>query len=244
MYYKHIGQRKFNEAREICSEAGDNVHLPIPRFPEENEFYRTYFVNESLWLDINDRYDNNNFQTSGDFSFMLSVRTLTGEVQINNFDWFTLNITDKPNFNKIMMTNTGQWELVKQNEFIDSVCVFNIQPDRNCAECWNEDFCRFNDDSKQQTKCICPNTRRGDYCEIDLCSQCQNRGSCRMDNDGNGIECICPRPFDGKYCEIKACSHCQNGGDCKDSTGENESDCIFPFPFTGTYCELNYFIHG
>ena len=79
-----------------------------------------------------------------------------------HFDWFTLNITDKPNFNKVMMTNTGQWELVKQNELIDTVCVFNIQSDHNCAECWNEDFCRFTDDSKQQTKCICPNIRRGE----------------------------------------------------------------------------------
>ena len=50
---------------------------------------------------------------------------------------------------------------------------------------------------------------KGEYCEIDSCSQCQNGGFCKINNihpDGTNsghdeIKCICPYPFHGGYCE-------------------------------------------
>ena len=53
--------------------------------------------------------------------------------------------------------------------------------------------------TKKKTECVCPSVRSGDLCEINLCSQCQNGGSCRY--KANEVECICPGAFYGKYCE-------------------------------------------
>ena len=43
LFYKHLGKMARNDARTNCSSFGSSVHLPIPRFIEEYEFYRAHF---------------------------------------------------------------------------------------------------------------------------------------------------------------------------------------------------------
>ena len=43
LFYKHLGKMARNDARKNCSSFGSSVHLPIPRFIEEYEFYRAHF---------------------------------------------------------------------------------------------------------------------------------------------------------------------------------------------------------
>ena len=57
LFYKHIGKRTRSEAKNLCSSAGPSVHLPIPRFYEEQEFYKTHFGDENLWLDLTFDFD-------------------------------------------------------------------------------------------------------------------------------------------------------------------------------------------
>ena len=42
-FYKHLGRMARNDARKNCSSFGPSVHLPIPRFIREFEFYRAHF---------------------------------------------------------------------------------------------------------------------------------------------------------------------------------------------------------
>ena len=132
------------------------------------------------------------------------------------------------------LASNGNWTFIGANETIDSVCVYNIIPDQ-CSKCQDQAFCRYADlgfsyllflstiwisdaveyrtearilyadKSRQQTVCVCPNSKTGDHCEINLCSHCKNGGSCQIKNDTNEIECICPAPFYGKYCESSEC---------------------------------------
>ena len=50
LFYKHLGKLAREDAKEECSKSGASVHLPIPRFLEENEFYRIHFGSEGLRL--------------------------------------------------------------------------------------------------------------------------------------------------------------------------------------------------
>ena len=43
LFYKHLGKMTRTEARKTCSDFGSTVHLPIPRFFEEYQFYGTHF---------------------------------------------------------------------------------------------------------------------------------------------------------------------------------------------------------
>ena len=52
LFYKYLGKKYKIEAQQLCSKYGDSVHLPIPRFKDENDFYHNHFSVESLWLDI------------------------------------------------------------------------------------------------------------------------------------------------------------------------------------------------
>ena len=223
-HFKFLGKLRRNSAERACSKMGDSVHLPSPRFPEENDFYRTHFGNVSLWIDVPE--------------IMISfVHTNTDHVIINNFDWINLNVTDKSFLTEFIMNGTGQWEQTDTNLFLDSVCVQNIQPENNCSRCGDDAFCRFTDFSKNVTECICPFHRTGLNCEIDLCSNCQNKGFCKISKT-NQIECICPRPFGGVHCEENLCPHCLNGGYCEVTPGQNESECVCPVKYHGKYCEI------
>ena len=81
LFYKHIGKRKKSEAKKLCSNEGPSVHLPIPRFSEEHEFYLTYFGEENpflggLWLDV--IFDpSEGVKSENGHSFIKFVRTYT-----------------------------------------------------------------------------------------------------------------------------------------------------------------------
>ena len=96
----------------------------------------------------------------------------------------------------VLMTNTGEWKWINENEAniavdeygdrigiygnekYDTVCVYNIIPDE-CSECSEESFCRY---TNSETECDCQKMTKGEYCEIDSCSHCQNGGFCKMNS--------------------------------------------------------------
>ena len=52
LFYKHIGRHNRTEAERLCSEEGEFVHLPVPRFADENMFYREVFGSKGLWFSV------------------------------------------------------------------------------------------------------------------------------------------------------------------------------------------------
>ena len=230
LFYKHIGKRNRSEAHTICSNEGDAVHLPIPRFEEENEFYRVHFGEESLRLDIfRDAYDG--LKTADGHYFIKYIKTFEDydhqyqykPVNINNYDWVNFtNELHRPEIllqrteflpdseilpvvgkKSVVMTYTGEWMLAEENELINSVCVYNIIPDHSCSKCRDKDFCRYTGNARDETICICQNMLNGEHCEIDSCSHCQNGGYCQIDDLTNQTHCVCPYPFHGDNCESK-----------------------------------------
>ena len=95
----------------------------------------------------------------------------------------------------------GPWISTSDDtELIDSVCVYNIQPNEDCSQCFDEDFCRFTDTNRQQTECVCSVYRGGEFCEVNLCPNCENGGHCRHNRKSNELECGCPPRFFGPNC--------------------------------------------
>ena len=62
LFYQHIGKQSRHQAKQLCSNEGEFVHLPIPRFPEENQFYQTFFATEGLWLGVSDAIEEGVFK--------------------------------------------------------------------------------------------------------------------------------------------------------------------------------------
>ena len=256
LFYKHMGKQTRKAAKNLCSrlspgEETNSVHLPIPRFHEENEFYKTHFgssgqntdlditLDEGLWLDVS--YDVNEGLISVDgHSFIKYVRSFVTDefdlespniryeytsvdddlddhhrwsdliteefVQIKYHDWINLTDMDQSEYfvtgdRGVFMKNNGEWEWINENEYgskeFDAVCVYNIIPDE-CSECQGESFCRYTVSDKKETECDCQKMTKGEYCEIDSCSHCQNGGFCAGHDE---IKCICPYPFHGDFCE-------------------------------------------
>ena len=167
------------------------------------------------------------------------VSTQTGVVQIDYFNWTSLNITEATsNIKDLVLTRTGGWTFMDEEVMMKSICVHNIKPVESCSKCQNNAFCRYTDLMTAKTKCICSATKQGDNCDIDLCSKCQNGGFCRFMMVSNDTQCVCPRPFGGEYCEENLCPHCENGGYCKFDQKHLVGDCICQFPFAGKNCDL------
>ena len=142
MFYKHIGNHTRAEAKRLCSAYGDSVHLPIPRFEDENEFYQKYFAGETIWLDIsrtNVIYKSPHGQ--------LLARPVNG------------------GFEYVILTAEGEWNSTDGLTQRASVCVLNITPHDNCSKCYDKTFCRFTKQSRQETECVCPPDREGEFCE-------------------------------------------------------------------------------
>ena len=234
LFYKLLGQRTKLQAKQECSK-NVNTSLPIPRSLEEIEFYRTQFGNKRLWLDIS-KNNNSYLDSSNNRIFSSIIQTNAGVIQVDQFDWINFNLTQKKAKEVIMLEN-GHFDAVNEEALNEAVCVYNIVSEENCTRCSRESFCRYKNSANNKTECACPMSKRGDTCEIDLCSECQNGGICRIEDKTNAIECICPRPFDGINCEVNLCPHCLNGGHCEVSDGQKESDCICPSTYTGKYCE-------
>ena len=260
LFYKYVGERNSLQAKHSCSTDGPHVHLPIPRFYDENEFYAIHFGQldtrnnqlvtnnlattgrrewEGLWLGVT--YNaNKGVQSANGHEYITYTRTFSDVeyhspdasgwedlAEIKYHDWISLTgLHRMPQFGEkdVMMDEYGEWEPLKRDEFnywgdpmeddyfiLDTVCVYNIIPDSSCSKCQDESFCRYRDGERKETECVCQNISEGEYCEIDLCSQCQNGGYCDVehtrDDHGiskNEIQCICPYGFYGEKCECKS----------------------------------------
>ena len=200
LFYKYIGKMTRNEAQEKCSAEGESVHLPIPRFANESDFYQTYFGSRDFWLGVS--VSNGTFESDHyDYEFAKSLPQFTGFKIIPKHGWInleSLNIQTK--LNGVSMSKSGEWKIVDENQTLDSFCVYNIIPE-SCSECFNPNFCRYKKESSHETECVCPDMREGEHCETDLCSKCLNGGHC-SENEENEIQCICPYPYEGENCEI------------------------------------------
>ena len=163
LFYKHIGEKSRIEAKQLCAQEGENVHLPIPRSDKENEFYRVYFGERNLWLGIID--DSNGLATDGfkwgsttpneRQTIYVSRRNKEQKSQIL-YDWlkFKDSIENNESFVKgIQLTRSGRWQSLEETANVNSVCIFNVIPNE-CSKCRDEYFCHYSN-KKQQTKCIC-----------------------------------------------------------------------------------------
>ena len=227
LFYKHIGKRTRSEAKKLCSSAGPSVHLPIPRFYEEQEFYKTHFGDENLWLDMTFHFSEG-IKSANEHHFIRFVETYSKlneqddagiEIAgIEYHEWINLArrngrdafMDDFDDFDKwrdqdVFMNNIGEWDWTNETVLFDAVCVYDIFPDESCSKCQNESFCRYKDTSRKETECVCKKTTKGDNCEIDLCSKCQNGGFCDFKDATNEVQCICSFPFYGEFCQGKSC---------------------------------------
>ena len=209
MFYKYIGKQTRAEAKRLCHAYGDLVHLPIPRFQEENEFYRKHFADETLWLDISrepsqeyeyDLYEDNHghYKSSYGQLFVRRIKTFLKNEYVENYDWinFTKNGSDY-----VILTEDGHWETTNENIPRNSVCVMHMLLHENCSNCPDEAFCRLTTQTGKKTECVCPIDRDGELCQNNLCSHCKNGGYCKLyDDDSNQFDCVCPIPFYGENC--------------------------------------------
>ena len=109
------------------------------------------------------------------------------------------NLSLDTSFNGVKISSSGQWQIEDENQKLDAFCIYNILPN-DCSTCLYPEFCKFKDQSKNETECLCPFMTTGKNCEIDKC-QCLNGGQCYTNDETNQVECLCPYPFNGKYCE-------------------------------------------
>ena len=160
LFYKHFGKKTRQEAVDICSKQGKfkkQVHLPRPRFAEENEFYRIFFSKENLWLDLKD--DRIGLKSSDENVFVSqSWVTLPSQTKAieKRYDWINTNLEPRREqefINGVIMDQTGRWQSIDDTEKMDTVCIYNIIPNE-CRRCSNKTYCRFQDDRKD-IECIC-----------------------------------------------------------------------------------------
>ena len=198
LFYKHLGKMSKKEARNICAQYGDFVHLPIPRFDDENKFYQEVFADEGLWLDIS--YDDKTAVLTTDSGqvFERQIETVTGIERIKYFDWMIFNQSE---FTEVFLSGNGQWRTADEKQLFNSVCVYNIVPDQKCSKCFDEKFCRYKDSTRKTTECVCPVGRGGEDCQLHYCSLCQNDNYCSHTDTSTQLECVCRFPYFGPTCE-------------------------------------------
>ena len=206
MFYLSIGSKNRSEATQFCSKYGDSVHLPIPRFSEENDFYKTHFSHQRIWLGLYDDDNEGIFKTAKGHVYFKQMKTIVDQTfseshTLKNHHWININYTRKYEDKGIAMKPNGEWQMVNENRLLDSFCIFNIKPDENCSKCFDEAFCRFTDSKREKTDCVCPKGRTGEFCEIVLDIDCENKEDSKTIALKNGTECLCPVPFFGKNCE-------------------------------------------
>ena len=198
MFYYHIGNRSKSEAKEICSQFGDSVHLPIPRSKEENYFYQTFFTDDNLWLDISFDLSENTFKSDSGSVFANKVITMNGIQTVSSFDWISFN---NSTFDDVILSSDGVWKTAEASESLTSVCIHKIKHDNDCSKCFDEDFCQYTNKTRQEIECICPVNRNGERCQSFDCD-CKNEGYCRWNNELKTTECVCLIPFSGPKCEL------------------------------------------
>ena len=126
---------------------------------------------------------------------------MASKISVNQFTWMDTwrNLSLDKHSNIDNETSSGQLEIKEENSELDTICVYNILPD-DCSKCLYKELCKYKDQPKKETECLCPLLTKGENCEIDECP-CLNGGKCYLNDKHNRFECLCPYPFDGKYCE-------------------------------------------
>ena len=173
--------------------------MPIPRFDDENKFYRDHFSDENLWLDISYDREKGVLQSKIGHVFARNIQTITGPQIIMNFDWMFISFLESQT--ELAMSSDGKWHTLDENQLVDSVCVYNILPP--CSQCHDEGFCKYTDGKKEEIECVCPIGRGGKFCQNNYCN-CKNESYCKVDETTNEIECVCEAPFFGQFCESKS----------------------------------------
>ena len=118
---------------------------------------------------------------------------------VHHFSWIWFP-SDDPGFKDVTLSSDGVWKTADEQLSINAVCVYNIEQDNDCSKCFDKDFCRYTDRTRQETECVCPVNRLGDNCQYDMCD-CRNGGYCRFNYQSYDTECVCPILFAGLRCE-------------------------------------------
>ena len=253
LFYKHIGKQTISEAQKLCSFEGPSVHLPMPRFYEENEFYKTHFGHENLWLDVfynplegvknaNEQWliryierfieinkTNTTSETFAEIKYHEWINFAGGHAEVDGEDEFNghSEFDGQAEFN-------GHAEFDGKDELAEADFKSKVVFMKNNGEWdWTDENVLFD------AVCVYDMTP-----DEKSCSRCQNDSVCRYkttDNSRSETECVCQKTSVGFNCEIDLCSHCQNGGYCDFSCDFCEIQCICPYPFHGENCESNYY---
>ena len=173
-FIKYVGKKTKKDASKHCSDIKPDsftgkVHLPIPKFSEEMDFYRVLF--DEPWLDVyrageyhdgilksknGDKYEVK-FKDDDNETIPLEFDE-DGETietaQIFKFDWIVTNATKQKLFDSVILTKNGIWSESTSESMHDAVCVFNV--DIDCSKCHEDAFCRYKGFTSHEIECICP----------------------------------------------------------------------------------------
>ena len=166
LFYYRSAQTEWldpEEAEQICSESG--THLPIPRWSDENEFYRSYFVEQpdddnwkehpwgrgKIWLGVSnstfEEYIDSNSTTGDWMDWVIDEDSFYHDIYGKLYD-------GGPHGKfRVAMTPSGQWAADNVNLLHDAVCVLNIPPEA-CSKCSDPDFCRYKDKTRTEVECF------------------------------------------------------------------------------------------
>ena len=182
LFYKHLGKKNRMDAKAICLKHNEKAHLPIPRFSEENEFFRTHFGDETLWLGVSVAQQTGLYQTDFDFTLHQVFKIKDTEITGSKFEWTNTAFKYDSSLKGVKMSKSGQWQIEDEQSQLDAICVYDIIPDK-CSKCLNENFCRLKNSTRTEVECICPVMTEGDKCEIDLCQYCVEEGQCLLNTE-------------------------------------------------------------
>ena len=182
LFYKHLGKKNRKDAKAKCLKDNDRAHLPIPRFFEENEFFRTQFGNDTLWLGVSDSEEAGIYRTDFDFTLYQVSKIHDTEIIGSRFEWSNTTFKHESSLKGVKMSKSGQWQLEDEQNLLNAICVYDIIPDE-CSECLNENFCRFKNSTWTEVECICPVMTEGDKCEQDLCRHCSDEVECLQNTE-------------------------------------------------------------
>ena len=187
-----------------CSEFFNATNRSSKTLCHEQNFHTkiTDLHGKDFWLGISDSDQEGIFKTdNGDILHHIFKNMASNEISINQYEWMNqlTNLSLNTTLNGVKISSVGTFEIENENRELDAVCIYNILPD-DCSTCLYKDFCKYKDQSKNETECLCPFMTEGENCEIDEC-KCLNGGQCYTNDETRQVECLCPHPFNGKYCE-------------------------------------------